>query len=110
RAGPDAVGIRERIALHGGFDAVDDRVDAVAALLREQPRRIAVPAAVRRAVAHGYGRAGAAQAPAVDLVDRVRGRAGPLDGHPGVHAEVAAPAHGARGVDLNDRAGMRLGR
>src|SRR5690606_39913189 len=64
----------------------------------------------RRAVAHAYGRAGAAQAPAVDLVDRVRGRAGPLPTYPGVHAEVAAPAHGARGVDLNDRAGMRLGR
>ncbi len=106
---PDLVLIGIGIGLDGRVDALDQRFDLRATQVRQQDRGVAIPAAVGRAVADGHHGTIAASIPASHFVDRVARCIPGLDRDPGMHAEVAAPAHGARGIDLGHGFGV-LGR
>ena len=82
-------------------DYVEHRAGATE--IGEQFRRAAEPPAVCRALADADGAAPAADVEAGDFVDGEPGGIRSLRRDPRMHAEVAAPAHGTRRVDLHDR-------
>src|SRR5205823_11032818 len=97
------------ILAHGFLDALDQRIDALAALLSQELGRMAEPARIGRTSADRQRGPRSAKVRVYYLVDDVGSRAGRLDRDPSVDAEIAQPARAARAVDLDDGLGCRGG-
>src|SRR5206468_939655 len=82
-----------------------DRVHLWAAEIHEEIGAAAEPEIVGAGAVDPQGCRPPAHAPAHHLVARIGLRAALLDGYPGVDSQEAAPAHGARRVDLDDGVG-----
>ena len=83
----------------------DDGFRRGAADVGKQLRFVAEPAPVRGSIACDHGTARAPQSPAVDLVNGKSLGECWLDRDPGMHTEIAPPAHGTRRIDLDDGLG-----
>ncbi len=86
-----------------GINLLDQGADAGTADIGQEFRRLAEPSGIRVPLADDHSRASPAQPPADHFIDGEIVRILRFYRHPAMDAEIAAPAPGARRVDLDHR-------